>query len=265
MSLSWRDRLIVDFGPQQLRLHWQAASWRGGGDGVEAVVDCGDAAGDEAEPAWAPALRALRTALPDPRWAGCAVTVLISSHFVRYLTIPWDEQLVTDEEQLAMVRHAFVQAHGAAAEGWAFRWDAAPAPAPCLACAIDGALLAGLRDACTGAALSLASLQPQLMAAFNAHRDALPAQRDCWFLLEEAGRVCLAWVHDDAPTALYSQRVGDDWVADLPGVLERGMLLAAGSAPGAVYLRLATAREVAADLPSGWSLHLLPATSVAAA
>jgi len=257
VSLSLRDRLLVEFGPQRLQLRRYAAGWRGGRLLADQRVDCG--AGDEAEAAWAPALAALRATLPDPRWAGTQVAVQLSNHFVRYLTIAWDERLVTGEEQLAMVRHAFVQAHGAAAENWSFRWDVAPAPAPCFACAIDSALLAGVRDACAGATLRLASIQPQLMSAFNAARDMLPAHHNCWFLVEEVGRICLAWVHADTLTALYSQRVGDDWTSELPGLLERAVLLAAGSAPGAVYLWLTTAKAVATELPSGWSLHLLPA------
>jgi len=255
------DRLLIDFGPHTLGLRAVAASWRGGRLLAEQHVDC--PAGDEGDPAWGPALSALRSALPDPRWARAAASVLLSNHFVRYLTIPWDEQLVTAEEQAAMVRHAFAQAHGAAVERWAFRWDVAAPPAPCLACAVDSALLAGLRDACVGPGRRLVSIQPRMMAAFNAARGALP-QRDCWFLVEEAGRICLAWMHDDAPASLYSQRVGGHWAAELPGLLERAMLLAAGSAPGDVYLQLQTAGSVAAELPPGWSLRLLPAAPAGA-
>lgn len=260
MSLSWRDPLLADISPHRLQLQRRTPDWRGGRPLAEASIDCGN--GDDDTPAWAPALATLRDVLREPRWAGSAATAVLSDHFVRYLTIPWDEQLVTAEEQQAMVRHAFVQAHGAPAEGWTFRWDVPAPPAPCLASAVDGALLAGLRDAFSGAALPLVSIQPRLMAAFNASRDQLPGRRDCWLLVEEAGRICLTWIHDDAPGALYSQRIDDDWLAELPGLLERGLLLAgAGSAPGAVYLQLATAHEVAAELPAGWSLHLLRPTN----
>lgn len=263
----WRDRLEIVLTPQQLRLQRLAPAWRGGRPLAGETMACGGGIAEgEDEPAWGPALAALRDALQDRRWAATAGTVILSNHFVRYLTLPWDEQLVTAEEQQAMVRHAFGQAYGAAADSWVFRWDAPPPPAPCLASAVDAPLLHGLRELFAAAALPLASVQPQLMAAFNASRRQMRDGTNCWFLVEEAGRLCLAWFHDNAVGSLYSQRVGPDWVAELPGVLERAMLLAsADSAPGPVYLHLATAREVAAELPAGWSLHLLPQSGPAAA
>lgn len=262
MSLLWRDRLQVHFAPQQLRLQRQASAWNRSRGQIEATVDCPDGGDDAAEePAWASPLSALRRELLLPRWAGCEVILILSSHFVRYLTIPWDEQLVTEEEQGAMVRHAFVQAHGAGAENWTFRWDVPPAPAPCLASAVDTPLLAGLREACAEASLPLVSVQPQLMRTLNAHRGELPTRGDFWLLGEEAGRICLAWIHAAAPAALYSQRVAADWLEELPELLVRGMLLAgSGAAPGAVYLHLTSPQEVAAELPAGWSLHLLRQT-----
>lgn len=260
MSLSWRDHLLAELQPHTLRLRRLRPRWRGGRQLAETTLDCRSASPAPGDPPWLPVLATLGEALAERSWNGTRATVVLSNHFVHYLTIPWDEQLVTAEEQLAMVRHAFVQAHGSTAEGWTLRWDTAPLPAPCLASAVDGALLHALRTAFADAAVPLASIQPQLMATFNAHREELPAKDDYWFLDQESGRLCLVRVHADAPHTLYSQRVGDDWLAELPAVLERGRLLGgADSAPGRVYLHLATAAEVGAEPAPGWSLQPLGA------
>lgn len=259
MSLLSRDRLIAAVGPSSLQLQRLPPAWRGNRLLFEATTSCeaGDSGTDEA-PAWSVPLTTLRDVLRDPQWSGTSATVLLSDHFVRYLLVPWDEQLVTEEEQQAMVRHAFLTAYGTAAEGWSLRWDTPPPPAPRLACAIDGGLLSSLGAAFADASLGLVSIQPQLMASFNAHGGELPAQGDYWFLAEERGRISLVWLHDDAPNALYSQRVDAEWAENLPELLARGLLLAgADSAPGAVYLHLATPREFASELPGGWSLHPL--------
>lgn len=259
MSPSWRDRLIAAIAPGQLQLQRLAPAWRGSRPLLAATADCkADESGNDDVPAWSSPLTTLRETLRDPQWSGTTATVVLSDHFVRYLLVPWDEQLVTDEEQLAMVRHAFLSAYGTTAEAWSFRWDAPPPPAPRLACAIDSGLLSGLRETFADASLALVSIQPRLMASFNTHHRELPSRGDYWFLAEESGRICLAWLHDEAPNALYSQRVDADWADDLPELLARGLLLAgAGSAPGAVYLHLATPREFASELPGGWSLHPL--------
>lgn len=264
MSLSWRDHLLAELAPHALRLRRLKPRWRGGRQLAEASLSCPADGTGTGDPQWTPVLTTLGTALADRSWDGARATVVLSNHFVHYLTIPWDEQLVTAEEQLAMVRHAFAQAYGSAADGWSLRWNTAPLPAPCLASAIDSALLEALRAVFGSAAIPLASIQPQLMATFNAHREALPDKDDYWFLDQESGRLCLVRVHADAPHALYSQRVGDDWLAELPAVLERGRLLGgADSAPGRVYLHQTIACEVAAEPAPGWSLHPLGAARTA--
>ena len=125
------------------------------------------------------------------------VTVVLSNHFVRYAVLP-QQHGISPEEELALARFQFAKIHGERAKAWEVRVCEG------LACAIDAALLEGLRSCFpkTGKA-RLASVQPHLMAAYNRARRRIPRE-GAWLVLAERGRTCLArlaasgwaWVHN---------------------------------------------------------------------
>ena len=116
------------------------------------------------------------------------VTVVLSSHFVRYAVLPGHDGATTPEEELALARFHFTKIHGDRVKGWEVRaFDG-------LACAIDAALLEGIKNAFPSRGKSkLISVQPRLMAAYNAARRRIPRE-GAWLLLSEPGRICLARV-----------------------------------------------------------------------
>ena len=120
------------------------------------------------------------------------VTVVLSNHFARY-TIVQPQEDATAQEELALARFQFAKIHGERARGWEVRISRA-GDGPRLACAIDASLLERLK-ACfpKGGKARLASVQPALMAAYNAARKRIPRE-GAWLLLAEPGRSCLARV-----------------------------------------------------------------------
>jgi hypothetical protein len=120
------------------------------------------------------------------------VTVVLSNHFARYTVVP-PQADATAEEELALARFQFAKIHGERVRGWEVRISRA-GDGPRLACAIDASLLERLK-ACfpKGGKARLASVQPALMAAYNATRKRIPRE-GAWLLLTEPGRSCLARV-----------------------------------------------------------------------
>lgn len=251
MSHLWRDRAHIALSPDRVIL---ARLGRGARVLAREIVPCSVPAGDTG---WEPALAAMRGALAGGQWANADATVILSNQFVRYLLVPRDEKLVTEEEQLAMLRHSFTQAYGGAAENWEFRWSEGRPPAPCLASAVDRALLEGVREAFKASGLRLVSVQPYLMLAFNHWRREM-REPSLWFGLAERDRLCLAWIQRDEWGSLYTQRIGPEWPRELSGILERAALLAGpGSAPCTVYLHVPEQPDVNVEVGDGWSIRLL--------
>lgn len=155
------------------------------------------------------------------------LTVVLSNHFVRYAVLPGKEGAATPEEELALARFHFTKIHGERVKGWEVRVSER------LACAIDAALLEGIKSCFPkGSKARLVSVQPRLMAAYNAARRRIPRE-GAWLVLSESGRICLARL---AAKGWGSVHNGRD--TDLEELLERERSRAIGEPLPSLVLRL---------------------------
>ena len=232
-------------------------SWRGGlRHTLHAPhnLPCNSAAGG---PSWGAALQALDAALPEFRDGHPVATVILSNHFMRYILVPWSENLANAEEELAFTRHCFTRVYGQLAERWVLRLDQGPTEAPRLASAMDEELLDGLRSVFEGAGIALKSIQPHLMAAYNGFRGSL-RQRSAWFALLEPGHLCLALLHRGRWVRVRNLRVRGAWREELPTILEREAVLSDyPEVPHEVYLWDAESEDAALPDRLPWRFHAL--------
>ena len=179
------DRLIFALAPAEIR----GARYTGVlKDRLveESSLPCDPAFGAEA---WQGAVAALKSVPID---FPAKVTVVLANRFVRYAVVPWSAALGGPAEEEAYLRHHFAKIHGERAKGWALRSSRAAAGAPRLASAIDGTLVAAVRECFPRKGKAkLASIQPQLMTRFNEWRGGVPAA-GAWLVLAEADRACVA-------------------------------------------------------------------------
>lgn len=131
------------------------------------------------------------------------VTVVLSNHFVRYAVLPEQDGAATPEEELALARFHFTKIHGERVKGWEVRVSER------LACAIDTALLEGIKKAFPEKSKAkLVSVQPRLMAAYNGARRRIPRE-GAWLVLAEGGRTCLARVAAKGWASVHNGRETD--------------------------------------------------------
>jgi hypothetical protein len=169
---------------------------------------------------WSGALAALQAELPELAAGTASTTVILSNHFMHYALLPWNGALKNAEEEGVVARHHFRQLYGAAADSWELRLSAGRAGDALLASAVEGDLLAALRQVFAEAGMGLRSIQPSLMAACNCCRDTL---RDCsaWLVLYESGSLCLGLLQQGKWGSIRTLRAGPDWLQTLPLLLER--------------------------------------------
>ena len=173
MSLLFPERRLIGLAPAEVTLDAKSLA-------------CDPASGAES---WQGAVATLR-ALPIP--GRCSVTVVLSNHFVRYALVPWSGALSSPEEEDAYVRHHFARIHGERAKSWALRWTQSARGAPRLASAIDASLIEALRKIFpAGGKARLASVKPNLVAAYERCRGAIPAS-GAWLAVTEQHRACVA-------------------------------------------------------------------------
>lgn len=173
------------------------------------------------------------TALFAPR-----LDIVLSEHFTRWELSPWQAEIDTPAEQEALARHNFREVYGELARHWLVRCaEQAPGVAT-PACAIDGTLLAALRQLAAAHGCRLGSLRPLFAVAAERWRRKLP-RGVAWFVVLEPGRLNLGLLRDRRWQALHGEPVAapEDCGELLAGLVARSALCA-GIAPDSGRLLL---------------------------
>jgi hypothetical protein len=166
-----------------------------------------------------------------------------------------DAALAGREEQLALARFHFARIYGERAKGWDIRLGDGPRGAPRLASAVDAGLIPAIgtcfpRD---GKA-RLVSVQPYLMSAFNHWRSAM-AKEDCWLLLVEPQRVCLALVAARKWASVQTLRGEYPDAQDWAALLDRQQLRAdIEPAPHRAHVHAPAGWKAVSSGAHGWKL-----------
>ncbi len=181
-------------------------------------------------PPWRAAADGLRQFLAMPEIGKGELGIVLSNHFVRYLLVPWSQQIASEEEFRNYAAAAFEEVYGEASAEWEVSLSAERPGAPRLAAAIDRQLLEAIRAALASTRLRLTSVQPYLMAAYNrVARSRHDHDQDLVFMLVEAGRACILvaqggkWCHvstaaaPEDPDALSALLEREIQLADLQG------------------------------------------------
>jgi hypothetical protein len=199
------------------------------------------------------AVEALGRTLARPEIGDGRLSVLLSSHFVRFQLLPWRDEIGSVAELQVYAQISFEQVYGTVAASWTPMVAPDREGRPRLAAAVPTATLRQLEAQVAAGPnrLSLDSVQPYLTAAFN--RLCQPECGDDFlFVLAEPARTCLL-----SAAAGYWQSVrvsaGDDEVSALSALIEREMHLSAPNTAGHKKILVHSPRRSRLDFPeSSW-------------
>lgn len=108
------------------------------------------------------------TALALP--PGTRLSCIVAGEGARYQIVPWRDELSHPAQRQLLAEQCFREAYGDVARGWTVHQHATRYGAATLACAIDTALLDQLDAQARARGLTLMSVQPALMHAYNLAR-----------------------------------------------------------------------------------------------
>jgi hypothetical protein len=194
---------------------------------------------------WSGPLSALEAKLTDTDWAGTRLSVVLADHWVRYTALPYAAELRGAQECEAHARALLASCYGDAVNDWSLSVSEAPPGATRLVCAMPVALLSGLRDLCARTGTKLASVQPQLTAAYNSWRHRIP-EEGAWFVTVERGSLAAARVGLNGFERVHTVRIGNDWARELKRLQIFGRLANASAPNSRVYVDAPSALRAAA-------------------
>lgn len=222
MSPLWRDQVRIVLCPDRVILVRLSKGLRP--QVIDKEIVLRDPA-DSLNASWQPPMAALETAVKEPRWQNGDAVLILSNHFVRYLLVPWSDVTLSEEEQLALVRHHAAETYGDSSLTWEYRISAGGIDAPWVASGVEQALLSESRIIMETAKFHLRSIQPYLMSAFNGWRREFGPETQ-WFVLVEEGYICAMLLHRGQWRSVRLRRVGAaDWQEQIELMLKRESLL----------------------------------------
>jgi hypothetical protein len=255
VSLLWRDEVGVHLSPRGVCM---VRAKRG----IKPSFAAEHEQSAESQPAgrWEAALAAVDAQLAKDDWKGAVLRVVLADCWVRYVVVPWAAEVASVDERLAHARQLLASTYGDAVSGWTVRLSDAPPHCARVACTMPAELLDGVHDLCLRNKVKLASLQPQLIAAYENWRHCLPASGG-WFVTVGDGTLAAARLSASGWDRVHSVRIGTDWARDLKRLQTFGRLASANPEEGKVYVDAPQAwREVAG--PAGRDLNWLEDESV---
>lgn len=185
MSLLWRDRYVAVLGPDGAALVRRRRGWN---TPVDFKADCSYAGAPTSA-----AVTALGNLLSGPEIGSGELTIVLSNHFVRYLLIPWRDEVGNPREFAAFAQICCDQLYGDDSPKnvrHLLRSAREKAGSPRLAAVLEAPFLSALENVVAGSRLRLASVQPYLAVAFNRLADQLD-QENFFFVVAEPNRSCL--------------------------------------------------------------------------
>ncbi len=120
---------------------------------------------------------------------GKRIRLVLSNHFVRYMALPWQAEVISRQDWVAIAEHEFRKRYGPVAEGWRVCVSLNGFGHNVVAAAIDERLIDGLSNIAQEHDCKLVAIEPILMAVLK--QPLLPRNDKQWLLIAEPERVLL--------------------------------------------------------------------------
>lgn len=199
---------------------------------------------------WANVTAALNEALNQQKWQDTIANVMLSNHFVRYTTIPWNEHVSKPAEHQAYVSHCFNLVFGEQIKSWHLQAAPVTYGKSSMASAVPQALLTTLHATLQSANIILNAVTPQLIPAISQCLAQLnkPLAKTPRFLprnnthspsclvIIQQDRVCMAFIVDGNWICIQNVMIETDVSAQVLAFIQRATINHHVLTPPTVFL-----------------------------
>jgi hypothetical protein len=149
-----------------------------------------------------------------------ALTIILGSDLLRFLMLPSQQIMMNRQEKAAYAAAAFQEIYGVNATDWLLKHHDNAPNKPSIVAAIDKNLFSTISQIAAKHQLKLTSIQPYVMAAFNASAKRLH-RANSYLAVVEVNRLTLMLIESGQYQQLRTHVIGDDWQADFKKTLLR--------------------------------------------
>ena len=231
MSPLWRDEVAIFLAPRKLVLVRRARGLR---PQVVAATELSLPAGAPFD--IGPVCARLAELLTEPTWQDAAARVVVADHpWARYGIVPWPATRLDAEGRLSHARYLLGDTYGEAVADWSITLADSPPGHDYVACAVPPTLRSVLEGTLAPARLTLVSMQPQLVVAFNAWRHRLPAD-DAWFVNLDEFSLSAVHLSEGTWDRVHMMRLSVNWRVELERLQAFGRLTRATGQLGRMFV-----------------------------
>lgn len=171
---------------------------------------------------WDAPLQQLEQLLKDA--SGTEMSVTLSNHFVRYITLPPQEEILTPDEVFAYATFRMREIYAERMNDWELSVSGWNPSSGAVCAAITRDLLTQLQELAKRHNVKLKQLNPYLSSTFDQWHQSFDNERTCYALIE-TGRVCIALLADGVWHGIRNQKILHNLAGELLAVLDQEIIL----------------------------------------
>lgn len=222
MSQLWRDHIQVFIAPERVDLVRVSRSIKGLGRSEQSEKITLPCERDPGRAAWESPIKKFESLIKETTDAD--VTVTLSNHFIRYVTLLPQTEITKPLEVDAYASFRLREVYGERADSWKRSVSAWDPLEGAICAAIDTNLIDHLEEITKKHRIRIKSIEPYLASVFDSCKQQFHGSR-IYFALVEAGRICIALVENGIWQNIRNQRILNSVEKELLAALEQEAIL----------------------------------------
>lgn len=248
MSRLWRDQIQVFLAPERMDI----VRFSRGFKPVQmskATALCQHVQG---APAWQAALQQLEKHLLEA--VGTDLTITLSNHFTRYVTLPPQTEITTPEEVMSYATFRMREIYAERVDSWVLSVSDWNPISGAVCAAIPRELMTRLEELAVRYQFKLKAVEPYLASVYDRWEKQLSGNR-IYLAVIENGRICLAILLDGVWQSIRNQRILHSAADELLAALDQETILSGHKeSVELVYLFAPEHPQLTLPQNCGWSL-----------
>lgn len=256
MSRLWRDQIQVFLAPERVDL----VRFSRGLKPVQTAKITAHCQALQGAAAWQSALQQLEKNLTDA--AATELSVTLSNHFVRYVTLPPQAEIASPEEVKSYANFRMREIYAERMDAWVLSVSEWHPITGAICAAIPRVLVTQLEELAARHQCKLKTIEPYL-ASIHDHWHKLLNGHTIYLAVIEAGRICVSILIDGVWRSIRNQRILHSAADELLAILDQeAIFLGNKETVDSVYIFAPEHVQLTLPVDCGWNIVPIPTEQI---